>query len=499
MNFTDKHKNQIQTHGLQLTQVENQLRQFAAGMPYTKVLAAATLGNGIDVIEKSKQTQLAAYYENKKDTLDIVKFVPASGAATRMFKVLYTFLDTDDFSDVIKKISTHVQKLPFASTLIKEVKVKYPNIDSFSQKERTKAIIDTLLSDEGLGFGKLPKGLIPFHRYQHHSATAFEEQLVEASFYTASRGVCTLHFTVSKNHLEKFQEEFRAIQNRIEQKTSCKFEVSYSFQKPETDTVAVHTNNSLFEDNGQLVFRPSGHGALIENLNDIDADIIFIKNIDNVVIENTVAQMALHKKVLAGKLLQIQEKVFSFLHDLTSDRISPNVLDDIKEFIVTELHLQNVPETKEALQAFLDRPIRICGMVKNTGAPGGGPFWVIDKNGIPSKQIVELSQIDTTNPNQQKIVEKATHFNPVDLVCGVKNYKGKKFDLTQYVDPDAGFLSEKSINGTPIKALELPGLWNGAMADWMTIFVEVPLYTFNPVKTVLDLLKESHQSPKDES
>lgn len=493
MNFTEQQQRQIQAHGLQTELIKKQIQQFETGVPYTKVLAAATSGNGIDSIDK--QNQLVELYESKKEQLDIVKFVPASGAATRMFKCLYTFINDNRESNDVKKFHSQLHKLPFADILIQTVKTKYPEFENFDSKEQTKALIKTLLTTEGLGYGELPKGLIPFHRYQNRVVTPFEEQLLEAPHYASSKGICKLHFTVSEEHLDGFKNAFKNLQSSLEAKTKCTFDVSYSFQKKETDTIAVNIDNTPYVDpQGNLVFRPSGHGALIENLNDINADIIFIKNIDNVVLENHLEKLALHKKILAGKLLSIQERVFSFLKQLESDRVSSDTLDEIKEFIVTTLHLQQVPQTASELKSFLNRPIRVCGMVKNTGAPGGGPFWVIDEHGVVSKQIVELSQIDTTHPHQQSIVEKATHFNPVDLVCGVKNHNGEKFDLTKFVDPKAGFISEKSINGTPVKALELPGLWNGAMANWITVFVEVPLYTFNPVKTVLDLLKESHQA-----
>jgi hypothetical protein len=497
LNFTEKQLQQIKQHGLTVSQIEQQLIQFKEGIPFARVLAAATLNNGIDEIDKAKRQQLVERYENALPKLKVVKFVPASGAATRMFQSLFEFLNNPEQPPKeLVKFMEKFDKFPFAKALIAETKKRKPHLDSLSKKERAVALADTMLTADGFAFGDLPKGLIPFHRYENHIATAFEEQLLEAAYYISSEARCCLHFTVSENHLKGFQEMFLNIQQRLEEKTNCTFEVSYSFQKPETDTVAVNLDNTPFVDEaGLLAFRPSGHGALIENLNDIEADMIFIKNIDNVVLESQLEKLAAHKKMLAGRLLEIQEKVFSFLHLLESKTPSEQLLDTIREFLISELKLQALPETPASMVTFLNRPIRVCGMVKNTGAPGGGPFWVLRKSGAVSKQIVELSQIDMADGGQQKIVNNASHFNPVDLVCGLKNYKGEKFDLTQYVNPKAAFISEKSVNGTPVKALELPGLWNGAMDNWITVFVEVPLYTFNPVKTVFDLLKESHQNP----
>src|SRR5690606_23358297 len=320
------------------------------------------------------------------------------------------------------------------------------------------------------------------------------EQLYEAAFYATSKGVANLHFTVSAEHEEKFKKRYEEIQITVENKTGVKFNISYSFQKNETDTIAATLENEpFFDENNDLVFRPSGHGALLENLNDVDADLIFIKNIDNVVSENYVETIAFQKKVLAGKLISLQQEIFEFVEALHSQNPSEEILNDAALFISKELSIKDTPIYKEDILKILERPIRIGGVVENTGAPGGGPFLIKDKNGNVSYQIVEMSQIDLKNQRQKALVEKATHFNPVDLVCGVRNYKGEKFNLLEFSDPDAGFISNKSHNGKDIKALELPGLWNGAMANWNTVFVEVPLITFNPVKTVNDLLNDVHQ------
>jgi len=302
-----------------------------------------------------------------------------------------------------------------------------------------------------------------------------------------------LHFTFSEKHLLFFKEEFKNIKSRISRKTKKTFHISYSFQKKETDTLAVNEDNQPFRDEkGKLVFRPSGHGALLENLNEVNADIVFIKNIDNVATQEYVEEIAQYKKVLAGKLLQLQGKIFGYLKEMEGE-VSLEKIKEIQSFIWNELDIKEIPGGISATRSFLNRPLRVCGVVKNTGAPGGGPFWVKDHEGNVSLQIVEKSQIDLTVDHQRSVINEATHFNPVDIVCGLRDYEGNKFDLRQFTDSSLGFISKKSENGRPLKALELPGLWNGSMAHWNTVFVEVPLITFNPVKTVNDLLRKEHR------
>ena len=325
-------------------------------------------------------------------------------------------------------------------------------------------------------------------------SAGFEEHLYESVYYASVNNNVKLHFTIAKKHLPFFEKELDGIKNRVLKKTKTKFQVSYSFQKKETDTIAVNNDNTVFKNaKNECVFRPSGHGALIENLNDLDADIVFIKNIDNVVSAKDVDEVAHHKKVLGGKLLWIQKKVFSYLVMLDKKNASLEKLHEIKTFLRNELNIRESIMTAAAIKNILNRPIRVCGVVKNTGAPGGGPFWVQNNNTLPTLQIVEMSQIDSNNSDHQTIVNSATHFNPVDLVCGLKNYKGKKFDLLKFVDSKSGIITDKSQDGRSLKALELPGLWNGSMAYWNSVFVEVPLKTFNPVKTVNDLLHEAHR------
>lgn len=502
--FNEKNLQQIRLHGLSQEEINRQIQIFKNGIPFSNVVAAASVDNGIQIFSESEQHELATLFETNKDRLDLLKFVPASGAATRMFKFLHRFLEDfdpkenniDQFLEQQENLKIFLESLKdfaFFDLVDDKLKSHAPNFENLSKGEKYFQFVKEMFNEEGLDFSNTPKGLIPFHKYSGEYRTAFEEQLYEAAFYATSHGLAKLHFTVSDTHEEKFKKRFEEVRDSLERKTNVRFEVSYSFQKNETDTIAATLDNRpFFDENGDLVFRPSGHGALLENLNEVDADIIFIKNIDNVVSENYVESIAFQKKVLAGKLLSLQEKIFDFIKRLQVDNPSPEILNETSEFISQELKIPNISSDKFSLLKILERPIRVCGVVPNTGAPGGGPFLIKDKNGNISFQIVEMSQIDLDNPQQKNIVDKATHFNPVDLVCGVRDYKGKKFNLLKFADEDSGFISQKSYHGEAIKALERPGLWNGAMADWNTVFVEVRLITFNPVKTVNDLLYDAH-------
>jgi Domain of unknown function (DUF4301) len=505
--LTEKDLHQIQNHGLSLTQIISQLETFTIGIPPTTITAAASVGNGIEKIPESTQEELIALYERIKTEKTIVKFVPASGAATRMFKFLFQFLD--DFNPEEETLNAYFKKdglrqlelffnskydFAFSNEVQKKIRENYPTYKQSNNGERLQYFVKSMLEERGLNFANLPKGLIPFHKYSKYTTTAFEEQLYESALYAASTNDAYLHFTFSEAHVPDFKKEFETVKKRVSKKTKKEFHISYSFQKPETDTIAVTPDNTPFRDEeGKLVFRPSGHGALLENLNDVDADIIFIKNIDNVTAQSHANKNAAYKKMLAGKLVQIQTKVFDYLKLLNTKKNTPEAILEIKSFVKNELAVKDTPTTSEELYATLNRPIRVCGVVKNTGAPGGGPFWAQDSKGRVSLQIVEMAQIDKTNAKQMSLVRDATHFNPVDLVCGVKDFKGNKFDLMQFCDLNSGFITNKSQFGRPLKALELPGLWNGAMAYWNTIFVEVPLSTFNPVKTVNDLLQIEHR------
>lgn len=507
MKFTKKEIEQIKAHGLTEEKVLSDLVKFEEGIPFTHLISAATHNNGILTFSKEQQDTLVSFYEKNQDTLSIVKFVPASGAATRMFEHLHRFVDSynpeeQKLNDYLKENDTQMLEaflkgLPhfaFIKALRKKIRKLYPDYKFYKKGKRTYLLVKTLLGEEGLNYSILPKGLIPFHRYNKNTATAFEEQLLEAGHYATSQNQSYLHFTFSEQYVDTFKREFIDVKNRVERKAKCHFNISYSFQKSSTDTIAVTLNNKPFRDaEKKFHFRPAGHGALIENLNDIDADLVFMKNIDNVVVESQVEEIAFHKKILAGKLLEVQAKAFKLLKSIDKFPKDQTLLRDVRGFLASELNIKNLPESLETAKDILNRPIRVCGMVQNTGAPGGGPFWIQRPDGTTTLQIVELSQVDISDTHQMNIVKEATHFNPVDLVCGLKNYKGEKFDLLRYVNPNSGFISQKSHQGKTIKALELPGLWNGSMAHWNTLFMEVPLSTFNPVKTVNDLLKDSHQ------
>lgn len=515
MRFTKEDIEQIGNKGISEKEVAGQIKIFQRGNLPVNIEAAAIVGNGIQQYSSLERGEFSAYYENNKQGLEILKFVPASGAATRMFKALHKFLQDFDTGkeslsdylnrpdkEILKEFFDNIEKLPFYDRALNNSRESQPGFDSLTEEARKFTIIQTMLFSPGLNLSNYPKGLVPFHNYKKYVATAFEEHLYEAAEYAEVNGVAKLHFTVSEGHKEKFEAEFEKIQTRVEDETKTKFIITYSYQDPRTDTIAVDANNQPFRTKeGTLFFRPGGHGALIENLNSRDADVVFIKNIDNVVLLSKAKEVAEYKKMLAGKLLKVQEQCFSILKSLEGN-VSTNKLQDYQDFIATELFAEFAPgfdnlseeEKVQKIREKLNRPLRICGMVKNEGEPGGGPFLVNMENGSKSLQIIEGAQIDQNNSQQKEIAENATHFNPVDLVCGLKNYKGEKFDLIDYIDPATSFIAEKSKDGKSLRALELPGLWNGAMAKWNTLFIEVPVTTFNPVKTVVDLLKPSHQA-----
>jgi hypothetical protein len=413
-----------------------------------------------------------------------------------------SFINKNNLKD-LSLFQVGLEKFPFYKEVISELKNNNIDFDELSSGEKAFEFVSAMLLESHLNFGNSPKGLLPFHEYKNnHISTAFEEHLYEAALYVSDSNEAKLHFTISEKYKDRFDEEFKKIEEYVEKRTGISFDISFSYQHESTDTIAVDLNDEPFrEDDGSLLFRPSGHGALLKNLDTLDADIIFIKNIDNVVVKQYKDEVAKYKKVLAGILLDVQEKAYNYLRDLDINEISEDHLTTIAEFLTRQLNVKISNEFEkysekykiEYLRGKLNRPIRVCGMVKNEGEPGGGPFWVKDQNSNVSLQIVESAQINQKNKEQKSILKNATHFNPVDLVCGIRNYKGEKFNLDDFVDYKAAFITMKTKVGKDLKALELPGLWNGSMAFWNTIFVEVPIITFNPVKTVNDLLKDTHQ------
>ncbi|MCF4100431.1 DUF4301 family protein [Gillisia sp. M10.2A] len=515
MKFSKADLTLIGEKGISVENVQDQLNIFKRGNVAVDIQAAATVGNGIKAFSDDQITKLASFYDANKNKLNILKFVPASGAATRMFKALHAFMEEFDpkkeslpvylnkpENTSLEKFFSHIEKLPFYKQALKYASENYSEFDTATDDIQKYLLVKSILFSPGLDLSNYPKGLVPFHKYQGFTATAFEEHLYEAAQYAEVVGVAKLHFTVSEGHKEKFETEFERIQSRVENATNTKFKITYSYQDPKTDTIAAAEDNTPFRTaDGNLFFRPGGHGALIENLNQLDTNLVFIKNIDNVVTSSHSEEVAGYKKMLAGLLLKMEEQCFSFLELLDNNEVSEEEINRVLSFLGDELFVEmeagfeklSKTERIEHLKDRLNRPLRVCGMVKNEGEPGGGPFLVKMENGIKSLQIIEGAQIDQKDSRQQDIAQNATHFNPVDLVCGLKNYKGKSFDLHKYVDPATSFIASKTKEGKELKALERPGLWNGAMAKWNTIFVEVPVCTFNPVKTVADLLKDTHQ------
>lgn len=504
--FTKEDQDQLQAKGITPAAIETQLKHFQHGFPYLELQGSATPDHGILVPDEAQEE---AWQDTWQDYLNgngrVLKFVPASGAASRMFKDLFEFLDAPYEAPTTKAEQTFFNGLKdfaFYEALNAACrKNQGENIDTLLSKGKYKAIVSNLLQPEGLNYGNLPKGLLQFHNYPGAPRTAVVEHLVEGALYAsnASKEV-KLHFTVSPEHLPLFEATVKATSQALESLFGIQYTVSFSLQKPATDTVAATADNQAFRENGRLLFRPGGHGSLIENLNDLDADIVFIKNIDNVVPDRLKDTTVRYKQVLAGLLVELRKQTFEHLHLLESGHYTHEQLLEITQFLQRRLCTRN-DETKLLedselavyLRRKLNRPIRVCGMVRNAGEPGGGPFWAYNSDGSYSLQILESSQIDLEDPAKKVLFEQGTHFNPVDLVCSLTDHNGKRFNLPDFVDAQTGFISEKSKNGKVLKALERPGLWNGAMSDWNTVFVEVPVLTFNPVKTVNDLLRPEHQ------
>ena len=506
--LTHEDKELLAKKGISEEKIAEQLACFEKGFPFLKLSAAASVENGgiMKADEKESEQYLAAWDAYKAGDKKIVKFVPASGAASRMFKNMFEFLGAEydkPTTDFEKKFFDHIHDFAFYNDLNAAcLDNTGKNINALLSEHNYKAVVSNLLESAGLNYGALPKGLLKFHRYADGVRTPLEEHLVEGALYAAGKtGEVNVHFTVSTEHRALFEKLVAAKAAEYEAKYGTTYHISFSEQKPSTDTVAADMENKPFRDkDGKLLFRPGGHGALIENLNDLDADIVFIKNIDNVVPDRLKADTVTYKKLLAGVLVTLQKQAFEYLELLDGGHYSHEQLETIIRFVQQQLRCRrtDLKELEDAdlviyLRKKLNRPMRVCGMVKNVGEPGGGPFLAYNPDGTISLQILESSQIDMNDPEKKAMFEKGTHFNPVDLVCAVRDYKGNKFNLLKHVDKATGFISYKSKNGKDLKALELPGLWNGSMSDWNTVFVEVPLSTFNPVKTVNDLLREQHQ------
>ena len=498
---------------ISLETLASQFQFFINGIPKIILDRPAKIDDGILSLSEVKAHNYAAYFDSQKTNFKIVKFVPASGAASRMFKFLSEFLAnfrvgeetiteycirTEDKELLL--FFDSIDKFPFYNLVLNATRKATANYEKEDLDFKKYAFVKTMLSEDYFDFSNQPKGVLPFHSYPEFIATPVEEHLNECLDYAIANKKSYLHFTISDAHQSKFEKII--LEHKNTHKEATEIEISYSYQSKATDVIAYNLNNTPFRDRGgNLVFRPGGHGALIENLNQLEADLIFIKNIDNV-LQNQNKTVTLFKKALAGILIENQQKVFEYVSLLKNKTITDGQIQEALLFLNAKLFVQvannfdsfSFDHKIEYLLKVLNRPIRVCGMVKNDGEPGGGPFWVSDKTGTLSLQIIEASQVDNSDQVQLEVLNNATHFNPVDLVCGTKDNEGNKFNLTEFVDNTTGFIVQKAKDGLPYKAFELPGLWNGAMAGWLTIFVEVPSSTFNPVKTVNDLLKPEHQA-----
>jgi hypothetical protein len=506
MELNEKDLEILEVKGISQEKLAEELQMLADGFPYLAIEAPATPGNGISVLTPQMEEQAAGMWEEYLSKGGkVLKMVPASGAASRMFKDLFSFAngkkDKPD-NDFMKKFFDEIEEFAFFPELNFVCLQLYGlSIASLVKEKRYKDVVKALINKEGLNYGQLPKALLRFHKVPGTSRTAIEEHMAEGAQYAAGKdGKVRVHFTVSEDHLPLVNMKFEEMKSRIEHIYGVELELSTSVQKPSTDTVAANLDGTPYRENGGLFFRPGGHGALIENLNDLDADVIFIKNIDNVVPDARREDTLTYKRIIGGVLVGVKQKANEYCEILAKGTPDDEKLAEMLDFLrkvlcITHDNADSMNADEKAAYIFgkLNRPFRVCGMVKNEGEPGGGPFLAYNPDGTVSPQILESTQIDPKNKEAQKMLKESTHFNPVDLVVSTKDYKGNKFNLPDFVDKATGFISQKSREGVEIKALELPGLWNGAMSDWNTVLVEVPVSTFNPVKTVNDLLRPAHQ------
>lgn len=504
--LSEKDLKQLESRGVSKKQVEAQIRRFEHGFPHLNIVKAADEEEGVKQLNEAELNEALQVWSNTLKSMNtkVVKFVPASGAASRMFKDLYAFLNGGEKSASVQEVLDNIDRFAFYDALNRACMLGEggKGCQKLIQIGEERTVIEYLLTDKGLNYGHLPKALLLFHRYQDTTRTATEEQLSEGARYARNAdGTVNVHFTLSPEHIEPFETLLSRRKGELEERNSVIFNVTYSTQRKETDTVAVDMDNNLLRDqNGSIIFRPGGHGALIYNLNEINADVIFIKNIDNIVPQVLSCDSIIYKKALGGVLIQLRDQVYKYMSLISDDkRVGNNLIEEIREFLHRAFSIDTsiiedatAEEQVTHLRRLLNRPLRVCGMVRNEGEPGGGPYITKDANGFTGLQILESTQINKEDTLDMEIFENSRFFNPVDLVLAVKDYRGKKFDLLNFVDGETGFISHKSQEGRELKALELPGLWNGAMSDWLTAFVAVPATTFNPVKTVNDLLRSAH-------
>lgn len=515
--FSDNDRRQMAEMGISEQTALKQLEIFEKRLPPIHLKRPCTVGDGIRALDESDTEKYSKIYSDAEQAGRVMKFVPASGAASRMFKLLLRFnnefdqISVNEIEDDAKSNNDYANFLKFANGIrdyaffgdIKDfLDQKGIDIEERIRRGHFKEIVDAVIAEEGLNYAELPKGLIKFHKYHSEARTAFEEHLVEAEAYCKDRNeIARLHFTISPEHEEVVKSHIKSIRQKYE-RNGLQFDIGYSFQKPSTNTIAVDMENKPFRlEDGTILFRPGGHGALLENLNELEGDIVFIKNIDNVVPDRLKGETYKYKRILGGVLVELQNTIFRYLDKLLSEKVDSQLIKKASEFIGNKLSIRipnhilraSLDEQKKFLIEKLNRPLRVGGMVKNEGEPGGGPFWVRQQDGAESIQVVEGAQVNKDDPGQEMVWQSATHFSPTDFVCAVRDFRGKPFDLMKFRDPNAAFITKKFQNGRELKALELPGLWNGSMAFWNSVFMEVPSITFNPVKTVLDLLRPNHQ------
>lgn len=506
MNLSNEDRAALARRGKTEGQLERELKMLSEGFPMLRVEAPATPGHGISLLTPTiEASSIAMWEEFLAAGATVVKFVPASGAASRMFKNLFAFLNGEadkPADDFMRLFFDRIEDFAFFRWLnLVCLKNHGKSVGTLISENRYKDVVESLLSKTGMNYGGLPKALLQFHKSFGFTRTPMEEHLLEGAATVAGRdGKVRVHFTMSDDHMPLAKMKVEECAGFLSHECGKVFDVSFSTQKHSTDTVAALPDGTPYREKGELFFRPGGHGALIENLNEIDADVIFVKNIDNILPDSRRASTVHYKKVLGGILVSLRQTIDKYCRRLQEQEVATSELDEMLKFLRAVLCVTNdsadtmtIEEKKNYLFGKFNRPVRVCGMVRNEGEPGGGPYLAYNSDGTISPQILESVQLDTDKPEVKEMMAKATHFNPVDLVCSIRDYKGCKFDLRKYVDPTTGFISHKSREGVDILALELPGLWNGAMSDWNTVFVEVPAETFNPVKTVNDLLRPAHQ------
>ncbi len=486
--FTEQQFKYLQERGIDDAKMKEYHSILVNGYPFIQLTASCQLGRDIKKLDEAQKGYFSDLYRSKNRK--VLKFVPASGAASRMFKDLFAALESGHTSQKIDGFFENLDAYAFASELLAAANLQQST--SFTKEDKM-GLLKALLSEDGLNYGAMPKGLIKFHKYsERDKRTAFEEHFHEGAAYAGHSGDVHIHFTVPVETKEEVENHLAGLKKKLEPQLAVKFTITTSVQKESTDTPAIYedTKEWVELEGGELLFRPAGHGALLENLNQLDADIIFVKNIDNIVPDRMKPATVEYKESLAGCLIEAQEGIFGFLGQMDSGILNRRSCDD---FIKRWFGFDSASFDQHQLREFLNRPLRACGMVKNEGEPGGGPFTVSEATGKPSLQIVEMAQVNLEDQKQKDILQSASHFNPVDLILGTKDYKGQPFDLLKFRKMETGMVVNKTFQGRDIRALELPGLWNGSMHHWNTIFVEVPIETFNPVKTVFDLTREAHR------